>query len=106
MRVDRRRTIFNLRFKRRYKQAIKKHIEAATIETLKRMYALVDRAAKKGIIHKNKAARLKSWGAKLMASKTSPKPAKKTKGAVKPKKATKKTTKNKKADKPKAKPAK
>ncbi len=91
LRVDRRRTIFNLRLKRRYKKAIKVFMETKTIETLKRAYALIDRAVKRHIIHRNKAARLKSQVAKALV-KEQKKAVEKTK---KPK--TKKTTKTRKS---------
>ncbi len=76
LRVDRRRTIFNLRLKRRYKEAIKKYFEKKTPEALKRLYALVDRAVKRHIIHRNKAARLKRRAAKALPKQA---PTKKTK---------------------------
>ncbi len=67
LRVDQRRTVFNLRLKRRYKETMKNYFEKKTPEALKHLYALVDRAVKKHIIHQNKAARLKSRAAKALS---------------------------------------
>ncbi len=86
LRVDKTRAQVNLRLKKRYRKAVNKHLAKKTLETLKLAYSLIDRAVKKHIIHKNKAARLKSQVAKVVAV---DKPAKtKTKKAT-----TKKTTK-------------
>ncbi len=107
VRVDRRRYIFNLRLKKRYKAALKKHLKERTLETLKRVYALLDRAAKKHIIHKNKAARLKSKAAKAVKeSETKPKKDTRKKAKVKTDKKKKATTKTvKKTGKSKSKKA-
>lgn len=67
LRVDKIRTQVNLRMKKRYKKAIKRHLTEKTLETLKLAYSLIDRAVKKHIIHKNKAARLKSQVAKIVS---------------------------------------
>lgn len=46
----------NAKFKKQFKDTLKK----ATPETLSKVQAVIDKAAKKHIIHKNKAAHLKS----------------------------------------------
>ncbi len=94
LRVDKKRTLVNLRLKKRYKLAFKIHFKEKTAETLKRLYSLLDRAVKRNIFHKNKAARLKSRAAKVIEpAKAKPKPTKtKTKLATK-KKAVAKTKK-------------
>ena len=82
LRVSNRRHTINLRVKRTYKDAVRDvrrpadkkpaNAESAekSTETLKKMlirvYSELDKAAKKGVIHKNKAARLKSRLAKLI----------------------------------------
>lgn len=78
LRRDRRRTIINLRIKKAYKDAVRLMRKDPSVEILKRAYSQLDRAAKKKIIHKNKAARLKSRLSKLLAkslskTKTAPK---------------------------------
>lgn len=59
MRADQRKHKTNLQIKKRYKEALK---EAAGKKkgSLSKAYSEIDKAAKKGIIEKNKAARLKS----------------------------------------------
>ena len=60
LRRDRRRGVINAKLRRRMKQALKAAKKNATAKNLAEAYRLVDRAAKKRVIHKNKAARLKS----------------------------------------------
>lgn len=60
LRRDKRRTIINRRIKEKMKTALKKAKERPTNQNLALAYSALDRAAKKKIIHKNKAARLKS----------------------------------------------
>jgi len=60
--------------------AIKKARKVKTLENVKKAISLADIAAKKKIIHKNKAAHIKSMLSKLAKpKKTAPKTAKKTK---------------------------
>ena len=66
LRRDRKKTIVNLRIKRRFKEAIKEMRRHPSQKALRTAYRLLDRAAKKGVIHKNKAARLKSRLTKLL----------------------------------------
>lgn len=69
LRQDRRRAIINKRIKRKIKEALKKARQKPTKKTLAEAASALDRAAKKKIIHKNKAARLKSRLAKLPKTK-------------------------------------
>lgn len=65
VRVDQNRRVVNLRVKRRYKKALKRARENPTKENIRKAYSELDTAAKKKVIHKNKAARLKSRLARL-----------------------------------------
>lgn len=60
LRRDKRRMVVNLRIKTKMKAAIKKAKTKKNKKNLASAYSALDRAAKKGIIHQNKAARLKS----------------------------------------------
>lgn len=67
LRVDATRKSRNLLRKKKFKDAlkdVKKSIEAKDLDTAKagmpKAYKALDKAAAKGVIHKNKAARLKS----------------------------------------------
>jgi len=69
MRRDRRRTGENLRIKRAYVSAVKKARSTPSKKTLSDAFRALDKAAKTGRIHKNKAARLKSRLAKRIKAK-------------------------------------
>jgi len=73
LRRDRRRTIVNIRIKRRIKEALKKARKNPDKKTLAQVASVLDRGVKKGIIHKNKAARLKSRLTKLAKKAKRPK---------------------------------
>ena len=60
LRKDRRRTAVNLRWRKRYKKAVKAARQDPNEETLKVAQKELDKAAQKGVIKKGKAARLKS----------------------------------------------
>ncbi|MBU1110005.1 30S ribosomal protein S20 [Patescibacteria group bacterium] len=71
LRSSQRKQVYNLRTKRKFKQAVKAVREAAKAkdkkkaqEILPQAYRELDIAAKKHIIHRNKASRLKSRLAK------------------------------------------
>ncbi len=71
LRKDVKRTKRNLK----YKDAIKKAIKAVQQKKgdqllIKKAYSIIDKAAKEKIIHKNKAARLKSKISKLVSKTT------------------------------------
>ena len=59
----------NSKTRRAYKLAIKKFKKEPTLKNLSLAYSKIDRAAKKNVIHKNKAARLKAQLSKLTAKK-------------------------------------
>ena len=77
LKQDKKRRILNLRYLKSYRAAINKLKTAKTAEKIAKMvnlaYSKIDKAAKKNVIHKNKAARLKAAIAKFL------KPVKKTK---------------------------
>ena len=66
LRRDKRRTIVNLRIKKKIKSVLKKVKGKPTKKNVALTYSTIDRAVKKNIIHRNKAARLKSRLTKLM----------------------------------------
>lgn len=59
----------NLKVKQAYKKAVKEVRANKSTDTIKMAYKALDKAAKRGIIHKNKASRLKSRISKNTASK-------------------------------------
>ncbi len=60
VRKDRRRSAVNLRWRKRHKKAVKEVRQNPSAEVLKTAQKELDKAAKKGIIKKGKASRLKS----------------------------------------------
>lgn len=60
LRRDKRRTAVNKRIRKKLKEAIKKARQKPTKKNLSQATSVLDRAAKKKVIHKNKANRLKS----------------------------------------------
>lgn len=68
-RQNKKRRVRNVWYKMRIKSAVKKFLKAKNLEEkkeiLKEIYEYVDKAVKKGVIHKNKASRIKSKYAKL-----------------------------------------
>lgn len=60
LRQDKKRRLLNLIYKRKYKQALKEAKKNSRKKNIAKAYSALDKAAKKNIIHKNKAARLKS----------------------------------------------
>ncbi len=69
LRRDRRRTIVNKRLKRKVKEVLKKTRRKPTKKAVAQATSILDRAAKKNVIHRNKAARLKSRLAKKLKPK-------------------------------------
>ncbi len=65
VRKDKRRTAVNLRWRKRFKKAVKAVRQNPSEETLKKAQKELDKAAKRGVIKKGKASRLKSRLAKL-----------------------------------------
>lgn len=74
IRQDKKRTLFNERYRiaiKRTRKELRKAIEGKKDknqieEILKKFYSIVDKAAKRRVIHKNKAARLKSRAVKFV----------------------------------------
>ena len=65
-RADKRKIAINLKVKSLYKNAVKKVRKQPTAKNLTDAFKRLDRAAKSHVIHKNKAARLKSRLSKLL----------------------------------------
>jgi small subunit ribosomal protein S20 len=66
LRQDLVQTKLNLLYKNRYKKAIKVFLEKPSQKLLQAATSVIDKAAKKKVIDKNKAARLKSNLAKKL----------------------------------------
>lgn len=64
LRRDRRRAVINKLIKEKLKKVISLARKKPSQETLKQATSALDQAVKKGLIHKNKASRLKSRLAK------------------------------------------
>ena len=79
VRQDARKAVFNLQRKKAYKKAVKDFLKHPTEAGLKTVFSAVDQAAKTNVIHRNKAARIKSRLSKKLkpVTKVSSKPAKK-----------------------------
>ena len=60
MRQDKKRTVRNAVVKTTYKKAVKTFLTNPVEKKLSEVFQALDRARKKGVIHKNKASRLKS----------------------------------------------
>ena len=69
MRSSARKETQNLKVKQAYKGAVKEARANKSDETVKIAYKALDKAAKRGVIHNNKASRLKSRISKNAASK-------------------------------------
>lgn len=67
VRKDKRRAAINRRWRERYKKAVKGVREKPTPENLQAAQKNLDKAAKKGVIKKGKASRLKSRLAKTLS---------------------------------------
>ena len=97
LRQDKKRTLVRAKVEQTMKDAVKKAVAQPSAKALSVASSLIDKAAKEHILHKNKAARIKSKLAHLLSPKGEVKPAVKTapkakKPAVK-KAAAKKTAK-------------
>ena len=60
LRKDIKRTKANLKIKINFKKTLKKTKKSLSIKDINEANKVIDQASKKGLIHKNKAARLKS----------------------------------------------
>jgi small subunit ribosomal protein S20 len=94
LRKDRRRNVTNNRVRLRLRTSLKAFREASKSESLPQVYSIIDLAAKKKLIHKNKAARLKSQMSKLTVNAIAESPAKTKPVKSKSKKATKSKSKS------------
>ncbi|MBI2420670.1 MAG: 30S ribosomal protein S20 [Candidatus Levybacteria bacterium] len=81
LRQDKKRQITNKTLRETLKKSLKKTIKNPDLKKISEATRVIDKAVKKSLIHKNKAARLKSRLSKLV--KTSPKPVKKEKKPAK-----------------------
>jgi small subunit ribosomal protein S20 len=64
LKQDKKRAAINRIYRRRLKDAVKEAEKKKTAAVIQQLYRTLDRAVKRGIIHRNKAARLKSRLAK------------------------------------------
>lgn len=78
LRQDKKRQLENKKIKNAFKAVLKDVRENPSAKAVEKAFSSLDKAAKKGIIHKNKAARLKSAVSKLLKAKTPKKTSKKT----------------------------
>ncbi len=70
LRKDLRREKKNQELKSKFKKVLKNSRKSPTVKKLSAASKIIDKAAKKNVIHKNKAARLKSRLARLSTSKS------------------------------------
>jgi len=70
LRQDKKRTVANEVFEDAMKKAVKAAKKAPSEKTVSAAFKAIDKAVKKFIIHKNKAARVKSSLSKLIADKS------------------------------------
>lgn len=66
LRQDKKREKINNLLRKTFKNAVKEAQKSKTAEKIKKAVKLVDKAVKKKLIHKNKAARIKSGLSKLI----------------------------------------
>jgi len=65
-RQSKRKEVFNLKIKQSLKSLVKNFKRKPSEETLRAAYSQIDKAAKKHVIHKNKANRIKARLAKIL----------------------------------------
>lgn len=93
LRKDRKRNLVNNRIRTKLRLSIKQFkLDSSTID-LSQVYSVIDTAAKKNILHKNKAARLKSQLSQIQSSQKPLKSVTKSVENKKKLKSTKKTAK-------------
>ncbi len=71
LKQDKKRTLLNKKVKNIYKEAVKKAKIAKNAKTVSVAFKAIDKAVKANIMHKNKAARMKSSLNKLISPSTS-----------------------------------
>ncbi len=92
LRVDRKRESANKKIKALVNITIKKAQRKPTQKSIQEAFSIIDKEVKKNIIHKNKAARIKSRLSKLLNKKTqTPKTTKAESDSAKIKKSSKKS---------------
>lgn len=74
LRVSKRNHKVNLTFKTNLKLVLKDYVASPTIEGLKKVYSILDKATKNNLFHKNKTARLKAKFNKLATASSEAKP--------------------------------
>jgi len=72
LRASKRKALGNLQTKQQMRSSVKSANSSPSQETVSVAYSRIDRAVKRGIIHKNKAARLKSQVSRLLVVDSSP----------------------------------
>lgn len=72
LKQDKVRAVRNKKVKNTFKLSVKKAKEGASEKTVSTAFKAIDKAVKKNIIHKNKAARMKSSLSKLVSGKSKP----------------------------------
>lgn len=60
LRQDKKRRSLNNVYKKKYREAVAAYVMKGTKDLLQKAFSMVDKSVKKGILHKNTAARLKS----------------------------------------------
>jgi small subunit ribosomal protein S20 len=60
LRQDKKKRVLNSAYKKKYKEAVAAFVLKGTKNLLQKAFSLVDKSVKKGVLHKNTAARLKS----------------------------------------------
>ena len=68
LKQDKKRTLDNKKFKVTFKKLVKKAKEERTSEAVSKAFSSVDKAAKKNVLPKNRAARIKSALARAVAA--------------------------------------
>lgn len=69
LRASQAKAVFNLRVKSILKTMVTKMTKMPSVENLQSAFSAVDKAVKRNLVHKNKAARVKSQLSKLLSSK-------------------------------------
>jgi small subunit ribosomal protein S20 len=69
LRQDAKKETQNMTYKKTVKKTVKNMTKMKDAKDLSKAYSVIDKAAKKGVMHKNKAARLKSRITRLTSKK-------------------------------------
>lgn len=60
LRQDKKKRVLNSVYKKKYREAVTSYVLKGTKDLLSKAFSLIDKSVKKGIMHRNTAARLKS----------------------------------------------